>query len=342
MLNFSWMEILLIGAIALIVIGPKELPGTLRTIGRMIGKVRRLASDFQGQFNEALREADLDHVRKDLDTPPPARPRALRGGVAGGGGGHPPKKTPPPGGSAPAPPAPGAGGGRARWGGRRRGRGGGAAGAGGGRAAGGGAGGGGPGGAPPRGAGRREGGGGTGAGGRGRGAGPPTPPSPGGARPDPEAGTKPGPQGDPPAPPPGGGQPGGGRGGGGKPPPTPPQRTPEGKRAKRDDACGRGRDRSVPRASHRTSHRAASAPDPGDDRLRGDVRPLLHLRAHDLQHPRPALCAGARHAGRGADDLHARAGIFLHPAAGRLLRRRLPRFSLCRDADLQVHRAGAL
>jgi len=67
MLNFSWMEILLIGAIALIVIGPKELPGTLRTIGRMIGKVRRLASDFQGQFNEALREADLDHVRKDLD-----------------------------------------------------------------------------------------------------------------------------------------------------------------------------------------------------------------------------------------------------------------------------------
>lgn len=77
MLNFSWMEILLIGAIALIVIGPKELPGTLRTIGRMIGKIRRLASDFQGQFNEALREADLDHVRKDLDNLNKQTTRAL-------------------------------------------------------------------------------------------------------------------------------------------------------------------------------------------------------------------------------------------------------------------------
>jgi len=66
MFDFSWGEVLLIGAVALIVIGPKDLPATLRTVGRTIGKVKRMASEFQGQFNEALREADLDKVRKDV------------------------------------------------------------------------------------------------------------------------------------------------------------------------------------------------------------------------------------------------------------------------------------
>jgi sec-independent protein translocase protein TatB len=67
MFDFSWGEVLMIGAIALIVIGPKDLPATLRTVGRMIGKIKRMASEFQGQFNEALREADLDKVRKDVE-----------------------------------------------------------------------------------------------------------------------------------------------------------------------------------------------------------------------------------------------------------------------------------
>lgn len=67
MFDFSWGEILIIGAVALIVIGPKELPTALRTVGRMVGKVKRMASEFQGQFNEALREADLDKVRKDVE-----------------------------------------------------------------------------------------------------------------------------------------------------------------------------------------------------------------------------------------------------------------------------------
>jgi sec-independent protein translocase protein TatB len=67
MFDFSWGEVLLIGAVALIVIGPKDLPATLRTVGRTIGKVKRMASEFQGQFNEALREADLDKVRKDVE-----------------------------------------------------------------------------------------------------------------------------------------------------------------------------------------------------------------------------------------------------------------------------------
>ncbi|HVL74321.1 MAG TPA: Sec-independent protein translocase protein TatB, partial [Beijerinckiaceae bacterium] len=51
MLDLSWGEVLIIGAVALIVIGPKDLPKALRTVGNMASKVRRMASEFQGQFN---------------------------------------------------------------------------------------------------------------------------------------------------------------------------------------------------------------------------------------------------------------------------------------------------
>jgi sec-independent protein translocase protein TatB len=51
----------------LIVIGPRELPKTLRTLGQMMTKVRRMASEFQGQFNEAIREAELDELRKEAE-----------------------------------------------------------------------------------------------------------------------------------------------------------------------------------------------------------------------------------------------------------------------------------
>ena len=66
MFDMSWGEVMIIGGVALIVIGPKDLPKALRTVGQMTAKVRRLASDFQGQFSEAMREAELDEVRKDL------------------------------------------------------------------------------------------------------------------------------------------------------------------------------------------------------------------------------------------------------------------------------------
>jgi sec-independent protein translocase protein TatB len=55
-----------IGAVALIVIGPKDLPKALRTIRQVTGKLRRMAAEFQGQFNEAMREAELDEVKKQL------------------------------------------------------------------------------------------------------------------------------------------------------------------------------------------------------------------------------------------------------------------------------------
>src|SRR3954470_10662948 len=66
MLDMSWGEVMVIGAVALIVIGPKDLPRALRTVGQMTGKIRRMAAEFQGQFNEAMREAELDEVKRQI------------------------------------------------------------------------------------------------------------------------------------------------------------------------------------------------------------------------------------------------------------------------------------
>lgn len=67
MFDIGWSELLVIAAVALIVIGPKELPGVLRSIGHWMGKIRRMASDFQGQFNEAMREAEMSDLKKHAD-----------------------------------------------------------------------------------------------------------------------------------------------------------------------------------------------------------------------------------------------------------------------------------
>jgi sec-independent protein translocase protein TatB len=67
MFDIGWSELLLIGIVALIAIGPKELPGALRTLGQWMGKVRRMAAEFQGQFQEAMREAEIDQLKKDMD-----------------------------------------------------------------------------------------------------------------------------------------------------------------------------------------------------------------------------------------------------------------------------------
>ncbi|MFD2142830.1 Sec-independent protein translocase protein TatB [Ancylobacter oerskovii] len=66
MFDIGWSEMLVIGVVALVVIGPKELPGVIRNVGRMVGKLRRMAGEFQGTFQEALREADLADVKKTL------------------------------------------------------------------------------------------------------------------------------------------------------------------------------------------------------------------------------------------------------------------------------------
>lgn len=66
MFDIGWSELLLIGAVALVVIGPKDLPKVLRTVGQATAKLRRMAGEFQTQFNEAMREAELDEIKKNV------------------------------------------------------------------------------------------------------------------------------------------------------------------------------------------------------------------------------------------------------------------------------------
>lgn len=62
MLDIGFVEILVIGGLALIVVGPKELPGLLRTVGQFVGKAKSMARDFQKTMEDAAREADLGDV----------------------------------------------------------------------------------------------------------------------------------------------------------------------------------------------------------------------------------------------------------------------------------------
>jgi sec-independent protein translocase protein TatB len=59
-------KILVVGVVALLVIGPKDLPRVLRTVGQTVGRMRRMASEFQNQFMEAIKEADLEEVKKEI------------------------------------------------------------------------------------------------------------------------------------------------------------------------------------------------------------------------------------------------------------------------------------
>ena len=67
MFDIGWGELLVIGVVALVAIGPKELPGVLRTVGQWTGKLRRMATEFQNQFHEAMREAELADLKKQVD-----------------------------------------------------------------------------------------------------------------------------------------------------------------------------------------------------------------------------------------------------------------------------------
>jgi sec-independent protein translocase protein TatB len=67
MFDISWTEFLLIGVVALMVIGPKELPGVMRTLGQWTRKIRSMAADFQNQFQEAMREAEMTDLKKEVD-----------------------------------------------------------------------------------------------------------------------------------------------------------------------------------------------------------------------------------------------------------------------------------
>ncbi|KAB2956188.1 MAG: twin-arginine translocase subunit TatB, partial [Rhizobiaceae bacterium] len=68
MFDIGWTEMLVIAVVMIVVVGPKDLPKMLRTFGKTTAKLRSMAGDFQKQFNEALKEAELDDVKKSVDT----------------------------------------------------------------------------------------------------------------------------------------------------------------------------------------------------------------------------------------------------------------------------------
>ena len=67
MFDIGWSELVVIAVVALIAIGPKELPGVLRMVGQWMGKARKMAGEFQGQFQEAMREAEMADLKKTFD-----------------------------------------------------------------------------------------------------------------------------------------------------------------------------------------------------------------------------------------------------------------------------------
>jgi sec-independent protein translocase protein TatB len=67
MFDIGWGELLVIGIVALIAIGPKELPGVMRMVGHWMGKVRSMASEFRGQLQDAMREAEMADLKKQVE-----------------------------------------------------------------------------------------------------------------------------------------------------------------------------------------------------------------------------------------------------------------------------------
>jgi len=67
MFDISWGKLVIIGVVALLVIGPKELPAVLRQLGQWMTKIRRMAAEFQGQFQEAMREAEMADLKKEFE-----------------------------------------------------------------------------------------------------------------------------------------------------------------------------------------------------------------------------------------------------------------------------------
>lgn len=66
MLDIGWTELLVIGIVLIVVVGPKDLPPMLRAFGKMTANLRKMAGEFRTQFDEALRETEMDEVRKTI------------------------------------------------------------------------------------------------------------------------------------------------------------------------------------------------------------------------------------------------------------------------------------
>jgi sec-independent protein translocase protein TatB len=67
MFDIAWSEMAIIAAVALVVIGPKDLPRVLRTVGQWTGRARAMAREFQNSIEELARESELDALKKDVE-----------------------------------------------------------------------------------------------------------------------------------------------------------------------------------------------------------------------------------------------------------------------------------
>ena len=62
--DFGWSELLVIAIVLIVIVGPKDLPKMLRTFGKTTSSLRKMAGEFRRQFDDALKEAELDDVRQ--------------------------------------------------------------------------------------------------------------------------------------------------------------------------------------------------------------------------------------------------------------------------------------
>jgi sec-independent protein translocase protein TatB len=82
MLDIGWTELLVIAVVLIVVVGPKDLPPMLRAFGKMTANFRKMAGDFRTQFDEALRESEMDEVRKTISDAQKLNPtNALRDAI---------------------------------------------------------------------------------------------------------------------------------------------------------------------------------------------------------------------------------------------------------------------
>ena len=67
MFDFAWSELALLAVVALVVIGPKDLPRVMRTVGQWTRRARAIAREFQGSIDQMMHEAELDEVKRHID-----------------------------------------------------------------------------------------------------------------------------------------------------------------------------------------------------------------------------------------------------------------------------------
>jgi sec-independent protein translocase protein TatB len=80
------LDFLIVGAVALIVVGPKDLPVLMRKVGQFMAKVRGMAAEFRASFDELARQSELDELRKEVQALRTASPIDFVAGHTGSGG----------------------------------------------------------------------------------------------------------------------------------------------------------------------------------------------------------------------------------------------------------------